>query len=769
MKNLKSFFVFLGRNKLYTFINVFGLSVSLLFVILIANYTIGELSTDRFQKNAHRIFAVSDGERYGDAHHLIYRLESRYPEIEKSCGVSHYGFITAKVANRNVNISSYFVDSTFFDLFSFELVHGDRTQVLKSENSVVISESFAHKVFGDINPLGQVIILTDSVSVVVDGVAKDFKNTMFLDFDIMLPFPIIRYFNDSMFDEQLSNAGSTVVFMQTYEGADLVSKSADMLEYFKTFYWIYKEGVSDKVQVVSMEDMYFSGMYTGGDHLRFGNKEFITILLSVGLLILLFAVTNYINLTVAQTSFRAKEMATRRLLGSSRGAIFSKMICESLLICGTAFVIGLFLAFAFEPYANNLLQANISVFGDMTSLWAFAYLAFVVLIGVISGMIPAVIISKFKPIDVVKGTFKHKSKLVYSKVFIVFQNVITIVLIASALTMYLQIRYLINADLGYNRHAIIHIETWGANLAEQAKSFRNELRKLPCVEEVAFVQGTPLDGGNNFTMKYNDAMISFQCFTLDSAAFKMLGLQIVRDNKLTENGWWFNETAMRMMGIPMDTTEVYVGYSNRKISGVIRDFQLRDITQKSGACYIQFDEDMYPWNILVKVNGDLVSSYKAVGELHRQFSDGLEFNGNYIDHEIQGIYESERTTSTIVLFFAFVAILISALGLLAMATYFIQQRSMEIAVRKVFGSTSGEMLKRLMSDFLVLVVVAFVIAIPIIWYAMSLMLQWYRTTIPLSPLLFITAGLFTLLIAFVTIYRQSKRAADSNPVQSIKN
>lgn len=770
MKNLKSFFVFLGRNKLYTFINVFGLSVSLLFVILIANYTVGELRTDRIHKNLDQIYIVTNGEYIGNAHGLLSWLEGKYPEIEKSCGVASQNNVKIKVFEKGVNASILFVDSTFFDVFSFKVLEGDRTSLLQVRNSVVLSETFANKIFGNVNPIGQEISLSDSVKMIVGGVFQNFKNTMFVDHDMIMPFDNIKYYNPSMLDRNLSNAGSSVLFLQTYKGSDIHAKTDDMLEYVKTFYWPYMHNMWDKVELIPMKDVYLSDMTLGDSFIRFGDFKLILILLSVGLLILLFAVTNYINLTVSQTGFRAKEIATRRLLGSSRGAVFTKMILESLIMCGVAFIFGLLLAASLERYANELLGANISVLGNATLIWVCSYVVFVLLISIISGVIPAIAISKFKPIDVVKGSFRYKSKMIYSKLFIVFQNVITVALIACALTMVLQVRHLMNADLNYQHDAIIRIGVESLGSKENIKSLRNELLKLPCVESVAFTQGTPASGSNNAVMSYKDGMIDFQSLVIDSAAFKLLGFQPIVDNKVAEK-WtlWFNETAMKAMNISIDTASVHLGGQDSKIGGVVRDFQIGNVNQKIKGCYLRFDEDMYPWDILVKVNGDLVTSYNTVGEVYEKFSDGTEFTGRYMDDDIRLAYESQRKTAIIVTVFAFIAVLISALGLLAMATYFIQQRSMEIAVRKVFGSTSSEMLKNLMGDFLILVAVAFVIAVPIIWYAMSRWLEEYSYRISLSPWIFVVAGLIALLIAFVTIYWQSYRAANANPVKSIKS
>ncbi|MEG2493351.1 MAG: ABC transporter permease, partial [Rikenellaceae bacterium] len=672
MKNLKSFFIFLSRNKLYTFINVFGLSISLMFVILIANYTINELSTDRFHKNINHIYILSEGNWVTGAHDVISKLEGKYPEIEKMCGVSGYGDTKVKVMGKSMIAANMFVDSTFFDIFSFELISGDRDKVLKTNNSVVISQSFAKEAFGDVEPLGQTINLNDSVSVVVSGVMNDFKNSMFSEcYDILLPFDNAKYYNPSIF----SDFYSTTIFIQTYSNADITTRKGDMLEYFKTCYDTYITGVSNKVEFIPLKNYYMSGIYPGTGHLKSGNFTIIMVLLFIGVLILVFAVMNYINLTVAQTSFRAKEMATRRLLGSSKMAIFLNMITESALICFLSFMFGMLLAVSLEPYVNDLLNVKISVFGDVTLLWGVSYFFFVLLISVISGFIPATIISRFKPIDVVKGSFKYKSKMLYSKIFIVFQNVITIVLVVCATAMLLQVRHIINADLGYNHDALLQVRTNMIGSKEKCKSFRDEINRLPCVSAVAFIQGNPLNGGNYHEMTYNDEQVDYQCITLDSVGFKILGLKKIQDNKIEGSGWWFSEFTMNFMGIPIDTTNVNIDKVNRNIAGVVKDFHTRDIEENMRPLFITFNEDMYPWEIFVKVNGDLGVAFNEIDKVYKKFSDGIPLSASYFDDDIRFGFQIEQNTSVIVMIFTIIAILISALGLLAMATYFIQQRS----------------------------------------------------------------------------------------------
>lgn len=788
--NFRSFFNFLGRNKLYAAINIFGLSVSLMFVILIADYTLRQLTCDDYHAKADRIYVIGNEERITSGYYLQKYLRDRYPEIESTCAVAVSGQSTDATQPVEVGLQKYsatilFADTTFFRIFDYQLLDGDREQVLASRDNVVLSESFARKVFGTFNPMGQVIRFPDEEkSYVVSGVVRDIDRSVIPNMDIIMRAERLCDINSAN-DEHMSNSGAVTTFILARPGADLTAKIPDMLDYFKEIYWIYKGNVYQHVTLTPLRDVYFLSQNNDGGF-NYGSWPFVMILFGVGAVILLFAVMNYINLTVAQTGFRAKEMAARRLLGASRGEIILKLILESTFLCVVAFVIALFLAAAVEPGASRLLGSKIGVWQDMTPAVVACYAAFIVVLGVVAGFIPAMMVSRYKPVDIVRGSFRHRTKMFYSKVLITIQNVITIVLIATSLTIGLQIRHLISAPMGYNTADILDVSTEIFTGKPQIAQFREELLREPCVEAVALGCSTPHDRGNNNTMQYGpDRMIGFQIFIGDSTYFRILGLERLRDNHLAtredgNNALFVNQYALQALGIAEDATNFKVGENytyNYDIAGVYRDFQLGSALDELQPVLLkyydspeEFLKKAYPWNILVKIHGDKTAAYNTVKSVFERISDGAVFTGaEYIEQEIEADYAQQRRILHIVGIFTLVAILISALGLVAMSTYYIQQKEQEVAVRKVFGSTRGEVLTRLVGNFMRLVGAAFVIAVPVAWYLLERWLQDYSVRISLSPLIFLASGAFAAVVAFVAVFWQSSRAADSNPVDSIKN
>ncbi|MDD2951641.1 MAG: FtsX-like permease family protein [Parabacteroides sp.] len=768
--NFKSFFKFLGRNKAYTLIDVFGLSVSLMFVLLIAVYTVQEMSTDKFHTKADRIYLVGNENWMATGAAIPYKIKERYPEVEKVCPVvgDNSSSIVVVSGERKLKGNVMFADSTFFDFFDFRLLQGSREQALAAGNSAVVSASFARKMFGTDDPMGRPLVVGDTISVTINGVVEDLLHTSIPEADVIVRWEQVRCLNETLASDQLGNAGSTLAFVLVREGSDFPSRAEDMANWFKEFYWPYQFGTAKEVRLLPFSEQYFSK----GDSyssLRKGDWRFVIVLMSVGFLILIFAVINYINLTVAQAGFRAKEMATRRLLGSSRGELFLRLMLESTLLTFISLVIGVLLALAVVPFVNDLLQTRVDMSVLGSPVWLLALISLTVAVGGLSGLLPAIIISSSKPIEVVRGTFRVKTKMVFSKFFIVFQNVITITMIAASIVMVGQIVHMINAPVGYKTKNLLAMQSEGER---QLSAFIGELKGLSCVDRVGKTRGLPLFGSNNLTATYQGQNISFQQFIMDKECYDILGLEILRDNHLTTDGWFLSEQAMREMNLPEDAASFMLDRREKPmpIAGIVRDFHCNGnvTTFKSPVMFRFLKEDETPWMILIETQGDPFAAKKAIGKVYEKMT-GLEFEADFMDESLQKSFDSQIRLAKIVIVFSIIAILISLLGLLAMSTYFIQQRLQEVSIRKVFGSDNQQILVKLVFTFLNYVLIAFVIAIPIIIYFMRDWLSDYSYRISLSPLIFIAAGLFCLLISFVSVFFQSYRAATSNPADSFRH
>ena len=536
---MHSFLNFLKKNKLCTAINITGLTVSMAFVLLLACYVTKQLRTDSFQQNADRIYLVASERQYESAYYLQTYLRQRYPEIEKTTAFAGQSSMEIHSGDNMVLGMVGIADSTFFDMFSFRLTEGSNEAWKGSVTSAVISRTLARTLFPGQDPVGQpvtVMMMGSEVELNVAAVMEDIDNSTIPYCDIMVRGEWLPRLNPSH-NMGLGNSGSVLTFIMTWPGADIVSKTADMLEYFKEHWWIYEGGASKEVVLIPLDELYFHGGTTWSG-LRVGDKSLVMLLLSVCIVLLLFAVLNYINLTTAQAGFRAREMATRRLLGDSRGQVIGRMLGETGILCVAAMLLAVLLAEALSPAASRLLGYDFSIFGEASAASIAAVVLLTAVLSVVSGIVPAAIISASRPIDVVRGTFRTRNRTVYSRVMIVVQNAVTAVMLVAVLTMALQIRAMIKAPLGYNTENILNVSTDIFDDISGPFVFRDRLLKLSCVDAVGLGEGTPLYGTNNLTMHYNGGLVSFQQFRGDDAYFEILGIREKQDNHTAEASWW---------------------------------------------------------------------------------------------------------------------------------------------------------------------------------------------------------------------------------------
>lgn len=777
---MNSFINFLKRNKLYSAVNLLGLSLSMAFVLLLAVYVTSQLSTDSFQKNADRIYVIAQKETLSSAYWLSRHMKANFPEIERSASYSSNGMQEYKIDGNTVNARTSYADSSFFDMFSFPLVEGDFSEWKASISGVLISESFAKAQFGDRDPVGREIRFDGADSTVsnltVSGVFKDIENSIIRPCDIFLRGEIMTITNQAN-DERMSNAGSSTCFVMAYPNADLPARHDDILKWCRENFWRYMSdygGGDNDVRIIPLRDVYFlsDGNEDYNDSLRLGNKTTVMLLAGMCFLLLLFAILNYVNMTTALSGFRAKEMATRRLIGATKGGIFMKMIVESTIICAAAMVIAVLLGEAISPAASKVLNYDISIFKAISPVSVLVCVLFTVLVGVIAGIVPALIIQKAEPIEIVRGTLRFKTKTLYSKVIIVIQNVITVVMLVTAFTMFLQIRSMINAPVGYNTEDQITISNQ-FGLAGDLTPLINKLKAESCVEAVGLGDGHPMFMTNNWTMSTESGReASFQLVKGDSAYFNILGIRKKQDNH-TPDCYWLNEYAYGVLGIDETATE-FTTKSNRtmQIGGIYYDFKIKPLLEEQHPALIyQYDEypaDRWPWTILIKTTPDHKEAFVRVKAVIDEMYPDKIFDASYVEDDIKMVFSSERRVLEIMVIFTILSLFVSALGLVAMSSYYMQQERRTVSLKKVYGADYNSVLWGLVAEFMKMIGVAFVIAVPVAWYLMHTWLNGYSYRIGLHWWIFAVAGLFTAVIAALAVLWQAVRAARTNPAIELK-
>lgn len=794
---MKYFFRFLKNNPLYAVINVVGLALSLMFVILIGDYTYRQFSIDKWHRNHERIYVLGteNGNSLLSWPDCAHSLKDRYPEVEDVCCVyMHNGKIKHedKVYEESQGDNAgniMLADSNFFRFFDFKMIDGDRETALNSPEKCVVTESLAKALFPDGNALGQplqiegtryVFVSDDngdpydsSLVYTVSGVIKDLDKTVFLNETAVIAnferAPQVlgyRLRNDLMASGPL---GSTLSFLMLRPGASLEDKIEDLTSYCIESIPVFNFYGNRKAAIIPLDDLMFAPQNTGAG-LQTGDKSLLGILLAVVLAILMFAVTNYINLTVANTGFRAKEMATRRLLGSDGLGISLELIGESTLMVFISFIIGGALALLLEDKVAVLFKGKIDILKDINFSTVSVSLLFIVLTGIISGIMPTISLSKYKPIDVVKGSFRYHSKMVLSRIFIILQNVITMTMMAATLTILLQMSHLVKAPLGYNTENIFRVSS------DNPEVMRNALKSQPFVQEIGSFSGTSLDGNYRSMStrkdKDNNNLLVYLT-TWDKEFIDIMGINLVKDNHLSGDVKYINEELAGKLSLGDGESEVTWGDGKvMQVAGIFSNFHMTNILDPYQPFLISVkdtDEIEDP-NFMVKTDGS-PDARKKLCDLIKEIdgtTEHLDWKLQSVDDNIKASLNEEKNTMRIVSIFTGVAVLISILGFIGMSLFFIRQRKKEIGVRRIMGSTTNEVLSLLLTKFCAPLLVSFIFAVPLSWFMMGKWLEGFSYRIGLSPWIFIASGAVSLLIAVVSIFFQTLHAAHSNPADAIR-
>ena len=787
---MKCYFRFLSRNKLYTFINLAGLVLSLMFIILMGDYTWRQYSIDSWHKNADRICLTGSGEDFFMWPQAAQEIKAMCPEIEQTCcvmsqnGRIKYGQREVKEGDKENGIIML-ADSTFFHFFDFELTKGDKRTALNAPDKCVITERLAQRLFGEKDPIGESLQIVGKRSVfmnhedpydstlvyTISGIMKNFDRTVLPNETQLIAnmerFPQVMGYTLRPQSFAYGGTGACKAFLMLRPGATLDAKKK-VIEAFlaKNYMWAHMD--NQEFFATPLTDIMFAPQ-NNGYGMQKGDKTRLHILLAAVLAILFFAVSNYINLTVANTGFRAKEMATRRLFGSSQRQISLKLIAESTLMIAVAFLIGFALALCFQNDAAELFKGKIALLNDINLGTVSVCLGFILLVGIISGIMPSYQISRFQPIDIVKGNFRYHSKMVMGRLFIIVQNVVTVTMLTAALVIWLQLNHLIHAPLGFNTERLYYVNTPEG----KSQTVRSQLEEMPFVERIGEYSGTTFVTYSSSirSITNGDKLTSLFLTDLDSTAFALYGLDILKDYGNTSNGYYLNEEAMRRLELKDEDREMVWGKDEKaSISGILKDFHRINVLTTAEPFAIRVQEHVENPNFLVKTNGDKQAKAAFV-EMIRDLGvseDAMEWYVSSLEEGIADTFEDQQNTLKIITLFTFVAVVISIMGFVGMSLFFIRQRQKEIGIRKIMGSSSREVMMLMLRTFCAPLLVSFVIAIPLSWYIMNDWLTNFSYRISISPWIFATTCAFALLVAVLSVCLQIIKAVRTNPVESIK-
>ncbi len=788
--NLKSYITFLSRNKAYTAINIFGLSVSLMFVILIGLYYDFETGVDQRVHDGDRICLVhadKGGMHWaGTTREIMTLLGPKLPQIEQSCALY-------RVSGREVQYADDFVqkaevlyaDTCYFEFFGRTLVEGDARTALADVNSVVLSEEMAQRLFPGGGAVGKRIKLDDKYTLNVRGIYRTDEGTSLPQADLICLYELLRDYNEYMFRLD-GNFGNTDVFLKLHEGTPFEPLIAETDTILRGYYASgngWESMVDVHFTLTPFKETYFSDC--GSSNCERGNPGLVLLISIMGLVVLVFAVMNYINLTVAQAGRRAREMATRRLLGSHKRDIVWRLIRESILMCALSVVVGLLLLLAAIPYANQVLETDISAMQLLHPRNIAVLVGGTLLLGTLTGIIPAGVMSAAKPIDVVRGTFRMKTKTTLSHLFMGVQHFITICLVAGAGILGQHTSEMIHAPLGYRTDSLLHISINGN--PQKARLFKQRVKELPGIRNASICQASPLYRGyNNMGQTVDGKSLRFQRLYGDMDYMDVLGIPVVKEwqgvagmHREGQSVTYVSADFYKMTGLPEGSTSFSYRPDDpykQSIEGVTKEIILGNAASRENnsvtLIYLYKEEDMGDGiigHMLIHVNGDMSKALADVQKIYREvYHREMSVENPWLSQVIAHQFRASRRTADILTAFASIALLISVLGLIAMSTYHIQQRRKEIALRKVFGSRVSQVRRRLIRQFLVHVLVAAIPAVPVIWFATVEMMKsvpyrivWWHW-IP-------AAILIVLLVSWLAVAVQSRIAAAESPVKNLKD
>ncbi|MGM9767897.1 MAG: FtsX-like permease family protein [Candidatus Cryptobacteroides sp.] len=763
---MKSYLKFLSRNKLYTAIEAVGLAVSLAFVIIIGSYVWQQYAVTWENPDRERVYvpgtpgfpALTYG--FPDAIGDIPEIES----VSRMCNV----VVHPVIRGENTEAESVGVEPEFFEICpQFRFVEGS-ADVLSVPNNAILSASFARK---HNLSVGEALDITGS-SYVVGAILEDLKGTVIKPYDIFLNAAVYK-------DEwkPFDNYGSTVTLIKVRPETDRKELYDKLESVCKDVYSsIYGQSFFEHLELSRYDELFFKE--TEG-FFRHGDKATLRILMLVGLLLLLSAILNYINLSVALTGKRAKEMAVRQLSGASRAGIIWKYVAESIAFTAVCFAAGLLLAEAFCPAMNVLLNnPDIPIKIIWSPGYVFAYIVVILLVGVLCGIFPAMMSGRYNPVDVMKGGYRRRSKMLFSKVFIVLQNALAVILIALSITMEAQMHKTQERPMNCSIENIFFLKDFSG---EDNAPLKDALEALPCVRRIGRSSGVPgsINMGQYSTTRDGQDIL-YKLIRMDSTAFSMFGFEILEDFHAPQfNSVWFSDKTFAATGFDSDYHDISGTLSRRtkgceQVAGVFKSFLTNNANigeEDYAIVSLMRSEDIPFAGWVIETTPDRKAAKAQIMEAYDNSIKGKQIYGSlafWVDENIAEAWKPARNNMRLVEIFMLLSIIIALLGLVAMSTYYADEKSRDIAVRKVFGGTVDTEAQRTIREYMVLVGIACVIGIPIAVYAAQEYLKDFIYRLEGYWWIFVVAVLLTGLIAFVSVIWQVFKAAKTNPAIELK-
>lgn len=781
----------LRKQKIFSIINVLGLTVGITCCFMIFLFIMNEMSYDNFHKNGKNIYRVmrvgnNNGERrevpylsppYGPA------LLNDYPDAVKAEVRVMRDNDLISYNNISFNEKNVFLtDKNFFEFFDFHLIKGNPATVLRDPNSIVLTETSAKKYFGNNDPIGKVLQFNKDQQLKVTGVCKDVPVNSHLQFDMVMPLEALRPIVGADWYTQWPNNG-LFTYVQLNPNVDPTQLEkrfpAFMDKYLGEYY--AAAGFKMGLTIQPLSKVYFTT--DALDNVKHGNKKMVYVFMSIAILILIIACINFINLATARATDRSREVGLRKVLGAVRKQLVSQFMFESLLYAAVACILSVGLVQLLMPAYANLLGYQLPSVWNNYKVYVFL-IGVILVVGLLAGSYPALLLSSFSPIESLKGKFKiGKGGSFFRKALVVFQFGISVLLIISVVIIMSQMNYMRNTDLGFNKEQTMIVRFDNLDISRRKNLFKSELKNIPAVQSVSLMSGEPGGFHDGYTFESEakpDEKLSFRTEFADLDLAKTLGLKIIAGRDLSENfktdslqSVLINRTAANILGytpgqaIGKWIKNVTRDSLRRTIVGVVEDYHFESLKKQIEPLVIAPGRDRRL--ALIKLKTDHLQS--SISEIKKAYTDAAPnypFEYSFLDEQFDKAYKTESRQQSVLSIFSIIAIFIACLGLFGLASYTAIKKTKEIGIRKVLGSSVQNIVLLLSKDLLKPVLLGTLIAIPVGYYAMNKWLQGFAYRINFHWWMFAIAMFTAVAIALLTVGAQAVKAGLANPVKSLR-
>ncbi len=779
---LKTALRHIKRHKWYSFINISGLAIGMTCCILILLYIQYELSYDKFHDDAHDIYRIAfeipdrlvmNASSFGL---LAPALMQNFPEVQSAARIRRLESTVFYKNNAFTEKNFFLADPEFFDVFTFPVIAGDPEKALGEPFSVMITQETAEKYFGDEDPIGKTLLIDNKHDYKITGILKNPPQNSHFKFDFLASFITIdKIWEDYSLSWMNTNRILTYVRLQKdYDPDDLERKFPEFLRRYG------REDVVFHLQPLT-------GIHHHGtirnDLEANSDIRYIYIFSVIAFLIVLIACFNYMNLSTARSVYRSKEVGVRKVVGAERKHIIRQFMSESIIFALAALFISVFLVKLLLPVFNSLVDRYLffNFFSNNEMLLGLFILAAIV--GFISGSYPALFLSSFHPVLILKGMRSSKGSSAFRNFLVVFQFAISIVLIIGTLVIYKQLHYIKNRNLGFHKEQIVIVDIKDENVKNIYQTMKNDLKQNPRILGASFSCDLPneIDARNSFRWEGQTEENRWQLFNtaaVDNEFIDLLGLELTEGRNFSEEfptdkqACILSETAVKTIGWENPIGKRFGYWKEGTVIGVMKDFHHLSLHSAIGPTvllHVDKEADLNLNYLLIKINpGDIPGTLAFIKKKFKEYSPHYPFNVTFLDDRVDKMYRTDNKLGQILNVFSFTAIFIACLGLFGLAAFTAERRTKEIGIRKVIGATVSNIVILLSREFIKLMLIAFILACPIAYFAMNRWLHGFAYKTHVGVAVFILSALLAFISVLLTVSYQSIKAARANPVDSLR-